>query len=143
MREVNLDQVRAAYAWERVSQAPGGGEYENLAKSAPALIMNSGLMQILAFLKDKAGEKKDHHSALLNDLCLWLAQGKEHDNRTYGGILGCEAKYDSVMRALYDTRPDIYRQATVEAFAVLRWIRQFAAARNARGNRGQQEERHG
>ncbi|MCZ7627152.1 MAG: type III-B CRISPR module-associated protein Cmr5 [Candidatus Methylomirabilis sp.] len=40
-----------------------------LAKGAPALIMQSGLMPVLAFYKDKG---KSHHEALLHHLCEWL-----------------------------------------------------------------------
>ena len=54
---MTLEQRRSEAAW-RFSQEgtniPGSGsDYINLAKAAPALIMNNGLMQTLAFYADK------------------------------------------------------------------------------------------
>ena len=53
-----LDQKRAALAWgyataSRNLQGEMADKYRNLAKGAPALIMNSGLMPTLAFYKSK------------------------------------------------------------------------------------------
>lgn len=51
----SLDQQRAAYAWQCVQGCNSrNDDYTNLAKAAPALIMNNGLMQALAFYQDKA-----------------------------------------------------------------------------------------
>lgn len=44
----NLEQQRAAYAWNCVQNC--SSDYVNLAKSAPALVMGNGLMQTLAFI---------------------------------------------------------------------------------------------
>jgi len=120
MREpaLNLDQRRARYAWACVVEAPAGKDYGNLAKAAPALIMANGLMATLAFYEEKG---QTHHGALARHLRHWLA--KE--------FLGCEDGYEAVMQALFEADPPAtYRRATEEALAVLRWIRQFAAARS-------------
>jgi len=121
MRE-SLDQKRARFAWEKVQGQ--SGEYTKLAKGAPALIMQSGLMPVLAFLK---GKGKDHHKALLAHLCEWLHQ------RFNSRITGKE--FSAVMTALMgDPKGDaaeharFYQHATQEAMALLRWIRQFSAA---------------
>ncbi len=63
----SLDQQRAAYAWECVQGC--NGDYTNLAKAAPALIMNNGLMQALAFYQSKG---KPHHLALNKHTQEWL-----------------------------------------------------------------------
>ncbi|MDQ5911225.1 MAG: CRISPR-associated protein Cmr5 [Pseudomonadota bacterium] len=112
-----LDQRRAAYAWEKVQGC--NSDYCNLAKAAPALIMSNGLMQTLAYYQDKG---KDHHNALSRHLREWLKRrfpkGFESDD------------YSSVMQALFNTADaQFYRQATEETLALLRWIRQFAAAK--------------
>ena len=123
-----LDQQRAAYAWQCVSKLEKElGDYINLAKSAPALIMNNGLMQTLAFLQDKG---KGHHTALLDHICQWL--GRRFGGEPLGGdhrfAAENEADYRRVMESLYNSPSGLYRRATDESLALLRWIRQLAAA---------------
>lgn len=111
-----LDQQRAAYAWERVQGC--NSDYTNLAKAAPALIMSNGLMQTLAYYQDKGNV---HHNALSRHLREWLKHRFPHqfDGDDYGNI----------MQGLFNTaHAQFYRQATEETLALLRWIRQFAAA---------------
>ncbi len=108
-----LDQQRAAYAWQRVQGCTK--EYVNLAKAAPALIMNNGLMQTLAFYESKG---KPHHQQLARHLSDWLHQQNQVTDSNFG----------AVMTSLQSTESSRYRQATEEALALLRWIRQFAAA---------------
>ena len=61
-----LEQQRALDAWEKC--AAYKKEHVNIAKGLPALIMNSGLMQVLAFCHGKDGANEDvakHLRALL------------------------------------------------------------------------------
>lgn len=118
----NLDQKRAAYAWMVVQNCSEG--YDKLAKSAPALIMNNGLMQTLAFFQGKKG--KTHYLELNGHICQWLGR-KLLD---LGAFSRDESQvgFESVMTALHQAEPMVYRQATEEALALLRWIRQFAPA---------------
>ncbi len=115
MAESSLDQKRAAYAWEKVQGCTG--DYVTLAKGAPALIMNNGLMQTLAFYEDKG---KNHHKALNKHLMDWLAI-KLTGNEVNG------IPFETMMEALQKTDSQNYRQATEETLALLRWIRQYAA----------------
>jgi len=111
----SLDQQRAAYAWKKVQGYDS--DYTKLAKGAPALIMNNGLMQTLAFYADK---DKNHHRALNQHLIDWLATyltGKEVSN----------LPFKAIMDALQNADSQKYRKATEETLALLRWIRQFAA----------------
>ncbi len=108
-----LEQQRAAYAWERVKGCRK--DYTNLAKAAPALIMNNGVMQTLAFYQSKG---KDHHLALNRHLCGWLQ---------HRGLVA-RGEFDAVMEALHQADAAEFRQATEECLAVLKWIRQFAPA---------------
>jgi CRISPR-associated protein Cmr5 len=114
----SLDQERAAFAWASVARAKQAlrgsfDSYTNLAKSAPALIMGNGLMQTLAFLRQKSDEAK----RLNEDLCRWLAKevpSVEGEN------------YPDVMKGLHGASSAEYLHATEEALEILRWIRQFA-----------------
>ncbi len=130
----NLDQKRAAFAWKSVEAAKlkiekhnedhknskDYKDYKNLAKGAPAMIMNNGLMQTLAFFrskgKDHKGEGKwDHHDLLLNNLIVWL-----HKQCAY------PESYKQLMEKLFDEKSSNYRRATEESMHLLRWLRQFA-----------------
>lgn len=120
----NLDQRRARFAWERVQNQTK--DYANLAKGAPALIMTSGLMPLLAYLKDKGN---NHHKDLLEHLCKWLHLRFPHDIK--------QDSFTIVMESLMGNdqghaakHANFYRQATEEALAILRWIRQFGAVVN-------------
>jgi len=109
----SLAQHRDAYAWQCVQNLPK--DYDKLAKAAPALIMNNGLMQALAFYQSKG---KAHHLALNQHLCEWLRQR---------GIVQ-QAEFASVMAALHGADATTFRRATEETLALLKWVRQFAAA---------------
>ena len=125
----SLDQRRSAYAWEKVTDPdlnPHRSKYTNLAKAAPALIMNNGLMQTLAFYQEKSKEqangtsKEPHYQALGKHLREWLVQRFEVLN---------DPGYQHLVTSLHHHQDRaLYRQATEEALQLLRWIRQFAAA---------------
>lgn len=123
----NLDQERARFAWDKVnSVVEKRGEYAKLAKGAPALIMQAGLMPILAFLNQKA---EPHHRSLLDHVCKWLHSNEQFRDRI------ASAQFKDVMEALLGKADGnaadharFYQQATEEVLALLRWIRQFASA---------------
>jgi CRISPR-associated protein Cmr5 len=127
-----LDQKRAEYAWQKVGAAPRDtvGDYASLAKGAPALVMNSGLMQSLAFLRAK---DKPQHLTLLDHLCRWLGRTLGDTPVTEGGCFPREqaADFTNVMAALHAAPSALYLRATDETLALLRWISQFADARKA------------
>ena len=65
-----MEQKRAEDAW---LCAQGCSEpYQKLAKGLPALIMNSGLMQVLAFMHEKGSKGSEPHQALGEHLRGWL-----------------------------------------------------------------------
>jgi len=114
---VDLDQKRAAFAWQRVEEAKdamGGNysDYKNLAKGAPAMIINNGLMQTLAFYHSKG---KNHHKLLSGDLIAWMSQQ-----------FVMPEDYNALMNALFIADSSHYRRATEESMHLLRWLRQFA-----------------
>ncbi|MCK6556858.1 type III-B CRISPR module-associated protein Cmr5 [Candidatus Binatia bacterium] len=113
----SLDQTRAAYAWQKVGERPDD-RYVKLAKGAPALIMSNGLMQTLAFFQSKGG----HHENLMRHVLEWLST---RAGQTF------DTDFSKAMKYLHSTGSEQYMRATEEALEILRWIRQFAAARAA------------
>ena len=118
MSKLTLDQRRAKDTWACASEAKLDDKYVNTAKSLPALIMNSGLMQVLAFCHEKGGANE----IVASQLRTWLV-------RRFGGDPGFEAFMQDLMKA----SPADYQAITAEAFAWLRWLRQMAPAR-VKGN---------
>lgn len=118
-----LDQQRAALAWQYATagMAQCGKEYKNLAKGAPALIMNSGLMPTLAFYKSK-GPAAQH---LLDDLIRGLSQRLS----TQEIHPGQDAQiFPMFMQTLLNGSSHEYMRYTDEALELLKWIRQFVDA---------------
>ena len=113
-----LEQRRAMDAWEKSGDRVHefGKEYVNLAKSLPALIMNSGLMQVMAFLHQKRSEV---HKAVAKDLREWL-----HGRFGTEDQQGFEKFMEAMMK---DSRRN--QAMTAEALAWLKWLRHMASAR--------------
>ena len=116
-----LEQERAQFAWESVQGK--NRDYRNLVKSAPALVMSNGLMQMLAFLK---GKGKEHHLALLRHVTGWL-QKKNIISKT---------DFKDVMEELYSKDSFGYQQATEETMSILRWLRHLADTVDSTQERG-------
>lgn len=119
---MTLEQQRSQAAWAMAQEgvAAAKKKYVNLAKAAPALIMNNGLMQMLAFLESRKDER--HHSVLASQLRRWIfrrADGQDQDP-------GFQPMMQVLLHPNFDSAQ--YRQATEETLLLLRWIRQFAAA---------------
>jgi CRISPR-associated protein Cmr5 len=121
-----LDQQRAAFAWNAVKQAQQKlarfGEFKNLAKGAPALIMGNGLMPALAFYESRG---KQHAATELNEaINAWLATRFVAD----AAFKPLSKSYPEVMERLLQAPSNFYMQATDETLAMLTWLRQFATA---------------
>ena len=114
---LTLDQQRAADAWRCAQAQSQSKEYVNLAKGLPALIMNSGLLQVMAFLEEK-GPKQQHCSVVAGDLRAWLRRRFPEVPEDFAGF----------MRALMNANSSKFQAITAESLAWLRWLRQLAAA---------------
>ena len=118
-----LDQQRAALAWGYASDGihKHGKKYKNLAKGAPALILNSGLMPTLAFYNGKDPE----HRQLLDDLIRGLSKRLAGQDLQIGqgGQLFVE-----FMKTLQHSESRDYLRYTDEALELLKWIRHFVDA---------------
>lgn len=110
-----MEQRRASDAWEKAKEGVGhiGKDYVNDAKGLPALIMNSGLMQVMAFLNGKGGR----HAILGAHLRDWLHQ-----------VHHTPLDFEQFMQHLMRATPSEFQAVTTEAFAWLRWLRQMAPA---------------
>jgi CRISPR-associated protein Cmr5 len=112
---VTLEQLRAQDAWSQCAKYDK--EHVNIAKGLPALIINSGLMQVLAFCheKGKANELVATH------LRTWL-------NQRFNGVAR-DPGFELFMQSLLKANPADYQAITTEAYAWLRWMRQMSSAR--------------
>ena len=127
-----LEQLRAADAWNRAQGC--SDEYQKLAKGLPALIMNSGLMQVMAFLHEKGAKGPQAHCAQLGEhLRQWLV-------KRFPKALP-SAEFKPFMEALMKAPPSIFQDITTEAFAWLRWSRQMAAAAHATATQNPPKEK--
>lgn len=110
-----MEQKRAQSAWEKCERY--SKEHVNFAKGLPALIMNSGLMQVMAFCHDKGG----HQEKVAEDLRAWLKSRFPQQIP--------DARFEPFMQSLIKMNPRDYQAVTAEAFAWLKWLRQLASAR--------------
>lgn len=118
-----LEQMRAQDAWNCTGKAQqelgkNYDKYVNASKGLPALIMNSGLMQVLAF----AHEKKNENEAVAIQLRNWLS-------KRFPKVIP-KSDFNDFMQALMNIKKaQDYQAINAEAFAWLKWLRQMAAAR--------------
>lgn len=115
LRPETLEQRRAQNAWDVCADYTE--KHVNFAKGLPALIMNSGLMQVLAFCHEKGGDCE----RVAADLRQWLASQKIGS--------ATQSEFEPFMQALMQSSPHDYQRINAEAFAWLKWLRQMAAAR--------------
>lgn len=115
-KKLTTEQKRAAHAWAKASEgvARHHKDYVNDAKGLPALIMNSGLMQVMAFLQGKGGR----HEMLAGHLRNWLHQQCSTPEAF--------EEFMSHLAAMEDARQ--FQAITTEAMAWLKWLRQLAPA---------------
>lgn len=111
-----LEQQRAQDAWDKAAHYTD--KHRNFAKGLPALIMNSGLMQVLAFCHEKGEE----YERIATDLRQWLNKRLNGRDQDPG--------FEQFMQTLLKADPRTYQMITAEAFAWLKWLRQMASARH-------------
>lgn len=122
MSKQTLEQLRAQDAWACATKAQqvlgkSYDKYVNASKGLPALIMNSGLMQVLAFAQDK----KNENEAVATQLRNWLS-------KRFPKVIP-KSDFSDFMQSLMKVGPQDYQAINAEAFAWLKWLRQMAAAR--------------
>jgi CRISPR-associated protein Cmr5 len=117
--KLTLEQKRAQDAWDKCASYIDD-DHVNLAKGLPALIMSSGLMQVMAFLHEKGKKESQRHCAVVGGhLREWLQKR----------FANLPSDFNGFMVALMCSEAREYQAITIEALAWLRWLRQMAAAR--------------
>lgn len=112
-----LGQQRADYCLEKLKELKcDRGEFKALTAGLPAMIIQNGFGQTLAFLQAKG---QDKHIAAFNIIARWLAKRNLITNAQQPiGIL----KQISFME---QTK---YLQAQKETLAMLEWLKRYANA---------------
>ncbi|MEM4747311.1 MAG: type III-B CRISPR module-associated protein Cmr5 [Archaeoglobaceae archaeon] len=114
-----LEQERARYAWQCINEVRNqsfASDYRSIAVKMPSLILTNGLGQTLAFLKAKGkGNPSDEHEVFYQHISNWLKQ----QLKLTDDLLEWIVNYANSQQ---------YRLATMEALALLQWLRRFAEA---------------
>ncbi len=128
----SLDQIRAAFAWEKVQDAITNkqlDEYTVLVKKFPAMIATNGLGQAMAFLISKAKmdlegsvETGKVQGRVFTHVQQWLRHEQGHYRGPYAG-----SDRKNLIMDIYENDCLAYRQAQGEALAILGYLRMFAA----------------
>jgi len=116
----DLDQRRAAHAWEAVQEAKekGDSKFQGEAKKLPVRIMAAGLGQALAFLNAKG-----YSPLLLSVLGDWVL-----DKRLKPGSSARRPEEDALIKHILEHSSERLRLATSETLAYLQWLNRFAEA---------------
>lgn len=139
-RRQNLEQERGRQAWENIKEiqkqdAAQQKEYRSLARGLNAMIQINGLGQTLGFFKAKGkNDAQKVHSLLLGHLTTWM-RVPEHFSASNLAIM--DEGNDGLLRWVVDvdTTSADYRRATAECLAFGGWLRRFAEAELASGEK--------
>jgi len=125
-----LEQKRAKYAWEKIVRIDERKrkDYRGIVQRFPSLIQTNGLGQALAFLKAKAKDKEhSEHQYLYNHLEEWLISDKG-PIPIYPDPAPNEKEGFKLINRLISNDSTNYRHATMEALALMKWLKRFAEA---------------
>ncbi len=113
-----IEQDRAKYALEQVTGFAGDKtKYATLVKRLPAMILNNGLGQAIAFLlADDKGEKKEPSWMLYAQLQTWL----------FSKCIACTGS--DLITCLMNGDRKQYMHAQHETLKLLTWMKKFAEA---------------
>ena len=110
------EQKRAQDAW--VKSERYNKEQRVISKRLPALIINSGLIQVAAFCEGKGGNYK----VVCDDLRDWLQKSTLCNTP--------KLPEKDFIELLVSLAPSEYQEVTAETFSWLKWLRQMAEARS-------------
>jgi len=116
-----LEQERAQHAWscvQDVKDKPFAGDYRTIAVKVPSLIVTNGLGQTLAFLRSKPD--RQHFQLLYRHLADWVGRKVHADGDLLNWLVN-------------EATSQQYRLATMEALALLQWLKRFAEAELPKG----------
>ncbi len=119
-----LEQQRAEHAWKCVQDVqeaktkPFAGDYRTIAMKLPSLILTNGLGQTLAFLRSKPD--RQHFQLLYSHLAQWVGERVRANGDLLDWLVNNATSHQ-------------YRLATMEALALLQWLKRFAEAELPKG----------
>jgi CRISPR-associated protein Cmr5 len=118
---VNIEQKRAAKAFDFADRNKNSKEYGSHVKKAPMYILNNGLVNFLAFAHQKGGDWEK----LSTNLKEWF---KEHDPQHIlkDKLTGNTDPFVKTIATLGDD--ELLRLVTLEALQILAWLRRFVTA---------------
>jgi CRISPR-associated protein Cmr5 len=116
-----LAQERASFALEEVKKAHGTAKFDKLTAGLPAMILQNGFGQTMAFLlakatKDGGFKEKDSHYQAFRIMVAWL------NMRSI--VTGSQPS--DFMKNLCEIPQSKYLLAQDEALAVLEWVKRYA-----------------
>jgi CRISPR-associated protein Cmr5 len=99
----------------------GKARYGSVVRKLPSYILTNGLGQTLAFLKAKGkGEPGNEHEVLYRHLADWVGRKVNADGDLLSWLVNTATSQQ-------------YRLATMEALALLQWLKRFAEAELPKG----------
>lgn len=120
-----LAQQRSAFALEQVKEFTGDRDkFAKLVSGLPAMILQNGFGQALAFLLAKVTDKNgkilssDKHILAFDSVIRWLKERHILSN----------AERSQAMKDLSNMPQPDYLRAQDEAMAVLEWLKRYANA---------------
>ncbi|MDH4100765.1 MAG: type III-B CRISPR module-associated protein Cmr5 [Nitrospirota bacterium] len=114
---MTLEQERAKYAFDAIAAFTGDkGKYATHIKKLPAMILNNGLGQALAYLlADDKGEYSAPSWSLYSQLRVWMTRK-------------CICSGNDLMDSLMKGDSTQYMHAQHESLKLLAWMTKFADA---------------
>lgn len=117
-----LGQKRAEYCLEMLKNlnCDNKKEFKALSAGLPAMIMQNGFGQTLAFLLAKGKDKhNDKHNKAFKIIALWLAQRN---------LIDMKQQPTEILMQISNMEQTTYLQAQKETLAMLEWLKRYANA---------------
>ena len=115
----NREQERSSFALKRINLLPTvEKETSSFVSGVPAMILQNGFGQALAFLRAK-GKGEGHHGAAFSIMKKWLTKNKLV-------LDGNDRKFLVNISEMDQTE---YLEAQTETLAMLEWLKRYANAK--------------
>jgi CRISPR-associated protein Cmr5 len=115
-----IAQKRSLFALTELNKVPSESreKFKKLSAGLPAMILQNGLGQTLAFLLAKGKGEAGEHTSAFNIIAGWL---KDQN------IIG-DARSSAVVKELSSITQGKYLKGQEEALSVLEWVKRYANA---------------
>ncbi|MBV6443390.1 MAG: hypothetical protein EPGJADBJ_05129 [Saprospiraceae bacterium] len=117
---INIEQTRAAKAYEYASAGKPKGNYEAHVRKMPMYILNNGLTNALAFAYSK--QKEEGWQEMYKQLTQWFRTDDPQQ------IIRAKLSNDEdLMKVVANLDDQTLRLVTAEAIALFVWLRRFVS----------------